>query len=230
MSRILVADDQAAIRRLVCDYLKKAGFETLEAEDGTDTVEKFEKYGKEISLIICDIMMPGLDGWEVTRHIRKTSTVPIIMLTARELEFDEVSSFESGADDFITKPFSGPVLVKRVQALLKRAAPVSVINTEELVAIDGVSVNLSAHTVTYNKTEIELTAKEYDVLVKLMTNPNRIYSRDNLIDSIWGIDFAGDPRTIDSHIARLRIKLGEWGDRHLKTVYGAGYKIEVNEA
>ena len=226
MSKILVADDEALIRRLVCDFLKKSGYETVEAVDGRDAIEKFEA-NDDISLVICDIMMPEYDGWEVTAKIREKSKVPIIVLTARSQEFDELYSFESGADDFVTKPFSPTVLVKRVEALLKRSTKSDSFDSE-IVSLDGLKVNLAAHTVTLNSAPVELTAKEYDVLVKLITNPERIFSRDNLLDDIWGIDFTGDSRTVDSHVARLRTKLGEWGNTHVKTVYGAGYKIEVN--
>ncbi|MBR0112936.1 MAG: response regulator transcription factor [Clostridia bacterium] len=226
MSKILVADDEALIRRLVCDFLKKSGYETVEAVDGRDAIEKFEA-NDDISLVICDIMMPEYDGWEVTAKIREKSKVPIIVLTARSQEFDELYSFESGADDFVTKPFSPTVLVKRVEALLKRSTKSDSFDSE-IISLDGLKVNLAAHTVTLNSAPVELTAKEYDVLVKLITNPERIFSRDNLLDDIWGIDFTGDSRTVDSHVARLRTKLGEWGNTHVKTVYGAGYKIEVN--
>ncbi len=226
MSKILVADDEALIRRLVCDYLKKAGYETVEAVDGKDAVEKFTLAG-DISLVVCDIMMPEYDGWEVTAKIREKSSVPIIVLTARSQEFDELHSFESGADDFVTKPFSPSVLVKRVEALLKRSSSGPDSGSGEVINCDGLTVNLPAHTVFLGSAEIELTAKEYDLLVKLITSPDRIFSRDNLLDSIWGIDFTGDSRTVDSHVARLRTKLGDWGNRHVKTVYGAGYKIEV---
>ncbi len=226
MSKILVADDEALIRRLVCDFLKKSGYETVEAVDGRDAIEKFEA-NDDISLVICDIMMPEYDGWEVTAKIREKSKVPIIVLTARSQEFDELYSFESGADDFVTKPFSPTVLVKRVEALLKRSTKSDSFDSE-IISLDGLKVNLAAHTVTLNSAPVELTAKEYDVLVKLITNPERIFSRDILLDDIWGIDFTGDSRTVDSHVARLRTKLGEWGNTHVKTVYGAGYKIEVN--
>ncbi len=227
MSKILVADDEALIRRLVCDFLKKSGYETVEAVDGRDAIEKFNA-DSGIDLVVCDIMMPEYDGWEVTAKIREKSKVPIIVLTARTQEFDELYSFESGADDFVTKPFSPTVLVKRVEALLKRSSK-SGTDTSEIISIDSLVINLAAHTVVLNSESVELTAKEYDVLVKLASNPERIYSRDSLLDSIWGVDFTGDSRTVDSHVARLRTKLGEWGNTHLKTVYGAGYKIEVNK-
>lgn len=224
MKKILIADDEARIRRLVCDFLKNAGFETVEAADGTQAIEKFTECG-DIDLVICDIMMPGADGWEVCRKIRETASVPFLMLTARSQEFDELMSFESGADDFVTKPFSPSVLVKRVEALLKRSE-IKKAPTAEVIRLDGLVVDIPAHTVSLGGEAIDLTIKEYSILVKLASNINRIFSREHLLDDIWGIDFEGDHRTVDSHVARLRTKLGVWGDTHLKTVYGAGYKIE----
>ena len=228
MSKILIADDEALIRRLVCDFLKNSGYETVEAVDGLDAIEKF-KANSDISLVVCDIMMPELDGWEVVKKIRETSSVPIIVLTARTQEFDEIVSFESGADDFVTKPFSPTILVKRIQALLKRADAKTAENSNDIITVDNLVLNIPAHSVTLSGRELDLTIKEYNILLKLMKSPGRIYSRDNLLDDIWGLDFTGDARTVDSHVARLRTKLGVWGENHLKTVYGAGYKIEVNK-
>lgn len=228
MKRILVADDEARIRRLVCDFLKNAGYETVEAVDGREAIEKFFSVGS-IDLVICDIMMPEADGWEVTRKIRESSSVPILILTARSQEFDELMSFESGADDYVTKPFSPGVLVKRVEAILKRSKA-SQNENDEIISIDGLIIDIPAHTVTKNLSPVELTIKEHNILVKLAKNHGRIFSREQLLDSIWGIDFVGDPRTVDSHVARLRTKLGEWGESHLKTVYGVGYKIEVEKS
>ncbi len=228
MKRILVADDEARIRRLVCDFLKNAGYETIEAVDGKEAIEKFFSVGS-IDLVICDIMMPEADGWEVTRKIRESSSVPILVLTARSQEFDELMSFESGADDYVTKPFSPGVLVKRVEAILKRSKP-SQTENDDVISIDGLVIDIPAHTVTNNLAPVELTIKEHNILVKLAKSHGRIFSREQLLDSIWGIDFVGDPRTVDSHVARLRTKLGEWGEAHLKTVYGVGYKIEVDKS
>ncbi len=227
MHKILVADDEALIRRLVCDFLRKSGYETLEAVNGADAIEQF-KNNKEISLVVCDIMMPEADGWEVCKKIRETSTVPILMLTARSQEFDELMSFESGADDFVTKPFSPTVLVKRVEALLKRSSVSLSPESSEIINIDELKIDIPAHKITVNGNVIDLTIKEYSILLKLCSNPGRIFSRDTLLDDIWGVDFEGDNRTVDSHVARLRTKLGSWGETYLKTVYGVGYKIEVN--
>lgn len=226
LKRILVADDEARIRRLVCDFLKNAGYETVEAVDGKDAIEKFFSVGS-IDLVICDIMMPEYDGWEVCKKIRESSSVPILVLTARSQEFDELMSFESGADDYVTKPFSPVILVKRVEALLKRSQGRASANSDDIISIDSLVIDIPAHTVTVNGKLIELTIKEHNILVKLAASSGRIYSREQLLDSIWGVDFIGDPRTVDSHVARLRTKLGAWGECHLKTVYGVGYKIEV---
>ena len=226
MKRILVADDEALIRRLVCDFLKNSGYETVEAVDGKDAIEKFFSVGS-FDLVICDIMMPEYDGWEVCKKIRESSSVPILVLTARSQEFDELMSFESGADDYVTKPFSPVILVKRVEALLKRSQCRVSSNSDEIISIDGLVIDIPAHTVNNNGSGVELTIKEHNILVKLASNSSRIYSREQLLDSIWGVDFVGDPRTVDSHVARLRTKRGAWGETHLKTVYGVGYKIEV---
>lgn len=226
MRKILIADDEALIRRLVSDFLKNAGYETVEAVNGREAIEIFQA-DNGIDLIICDIMMPEADGWEVCKTIRETSSVPILMLTARSQEFDEIVSFESGADDFVTKPFSPTILVKRVEALLKRTAGKKEITPDETIKIDDLIIDIAAHTVSLGGAQLELTYKEFNILLKLASNTGRIYSRDALLDDIWGIDYAGDPRTVDSHVARLRTKLESWGERHLKTVYGVGYKIEV---
>lgn len=226
MRKILIADDEALIRRLVSDFLKNAGYETVEAVNGREAIEIFQA-DNGIDLIICDIMMPEADGWEVCKTIRETSSVPILMLTARSQEFDEIVSFESGADDFVTKPFSPTILVKRVEALLKRTAGKKEITPDETIKIDNLVIDIAAHTVSLGGVQLELTYKEFNILLKLASNTGRIYSRDALLDDIWGIDYAGDPRTVDSHVARLRTKLDSWGERHLKTVYGVGYKIEV---
>ncbi len=225
MKRILVADDEARIRRLVCDFLKNSGYETVEAVDGKDAIAKFIS-SEKIDLVICDIMMPEADGWEVCAKIRESSSVPVLMLTARSQEFDELRSFESGADDFVTKPFSPVVLVKRVEALLKRSLSNPSSSQKDIIAINNLVIDIPAHKVTLNGATLELTIKEHSILVKLASNTGRIYSREQLLDDIWGVDFVGDPRTVDSHVARLRTKLGEWGETHLKTVYGVGYKID----
>ncbi len=224
MNRIIVADDEARIRKLVADFLKKDGYDVIEAEDGDEAYRLFEANRNNLSLMILDIMMPGLNGWEVCRKIRESSTLPIIMLTARSQEFDELTGYESGADDYVTKPFSPTILVKRVEALLRRSSSIKLVTKEKLFS--DLLFNDEAHEVRLDGKEIDLTLKEYNILKKFLEAPGRVFSREQLLDSIWGYDFTGDIRTVDSHVARLRTKLGEWGNNHLKTVYGIGYKIE----
>lgn len=224
MRKIIVADDEMRIRKLVGDFLKKEGFEPVEAEDGQQALDLFEKLQNDVALMIVDIMMPEYNGWEVCRKIRETSDVPIILLTARSEEFDELTGYEAGADDYVTKPFSPSVLMKRVEALLRRTDGKTKAKSGK--AICNLVINEEAHEVHLNGIELELTLKEYNILQKLMENPGRVYSREQLLDSIWGYDYVGDVRTVDSHVARLRTKLGSWGNEHLKTVYGIGYKIE----
>lgn len=225
MSKILIADDEQKIRKLVCTFLKNSGYETIEAENGDDAYSLFCENKSTIDLLILDIMMPGLNGWEVCRKIRETSNVPVIILTARSEEFDELMGYESGADDYVTKPFSPSVLVKRVEALLRRAVQKENPTVKE--ATDALIINHEAHEVKLDGVTIDLTLKEYDILKKLFETPGRVFSREQLLDSIWGYDYIGDIRTVDSHVARLRTKLGSWGNKNLKTVYGVGYKIEV---
>lgn len=222
MQKILIADDEAHIRRLVCDFLRREGYEPLEAEDGEQALSVFHAH-PDTALMLLDVMMPKRDGWEVCGAVRETSNMPILMLTARSEEFDELMGFEAGADDYVTKPFSPSVLMKRVAALLRRAqAP----DAGDSMHMDELCINEEAHEVTLHGKPLELTLKEYNLLRKLMASPGRVYTREQLLDSIWGIDYVGDIRTVDSHMARLRTKLGEWGGAHLKTVYGMGYKIE----
>lgn len=222
MKKILVADDEELIMNLVCDFLRREGYEPLSAADGEQALEVF-RANPDISLVILDIMMPKIDGWEVCRTIRKTSNVPVIMLTARSQEFDELTGFEAGADDYVTKPCSPSVLMKRVAVLLKRDAQKE---ADTNFRLGELKLNIEAHEVYLNGKSIMLTLKEYSILYKLMSNPGRVYSRERLLDDIWGFDFDGDMRTVDSHVARLRTKLGDWGAKHIKTIYGTGYKIE----
>lgn len=226
MKKIIVADDEARIRRLVCDFLASEGYEPLEASDGDIALELFEQ-NPDTAALILDVMMPNIDGWETCRRIRKTSSVPVIMLTARSEEFDELMGFEAGADDYVTKPFSPSVLMKRIAALLRRSGAEPEQSTE-IVSLDGLSVDETAHVVELDNRALELTLKEYNILLKLLSSVGRVFSREQLLDDIWGYDYAGDIRTVDSHVARLRTKLGEWGNAHLKTVYGIGYKIEAD--
>lgn len=225
MKKIIVADDEARIRRLVCDFLASEGYEPLEAADGDIALELFEK-NEDTAALILDVMMPNVDGWEVCRTIRKKSNVPVLMLTARSEEFDELMGFEVGADDYVTKPFSPGVLMKRVAALLRRSGTEDE-DMSDLPTLDGLCIDETAHLVTLDGKALEVTLKEYNILLKLMSSTGRVFSREQLLDDIWGYDYAGDIRTVDSHVARLRTKLGDWGNKHLKTVYGIGYKIEA---
>ncbi len=225
MAKILVADDEQLIRQLVCDFLGEAGHTTVEAADGAQAIAQFQK-NPDIALVLLDIMMPEKDGWEVTREIRAQSDVPIILLSARSQEFDQLTGFEAGADEYVTKPFSPVVLVKRVEALLRRRSAES---EQDIPVYWGLRVDTVAHEVKYNDTVLALTRKEYNILMKLLSAVGRVYTREQLLDDVWGIDYFGDTRTVDSHVARLRTKLGAWGDAHIKTVYGVGYKIQENE-
>lgn len=221
--KVLIADDEERIVRLVSDFLKNAGYDTVSAQDGGSALEIFKSQGDEISLAIIDIMMPEIDGWALTREIRKTSDMPIIMLSARAEEFDLLTGFDSGIDEYVTKPFSPAVLVKRVDALIKRSKGQSD-NTSS--AQKGLLVDDAAYIAYINGKALELTLKEFELLSYLSKNSGIVLTRDQLLDAIWGYDYMGDNRTVDSHIARLRTKLGDWGASHLKTIYGMGYKLE----
>ncbi len=227
MARVLIADDESKLRRLVCDFLRRSGHEPVEAATGGEALEIFNTDPK-IELCLLDIMIPEIDGWELCRQIRKTSSVPIILLTARSAEFDEITGFDAGADDYVTKPFSPTVLMKRIEALLRRANAKVIKNDKNIISLDGLVINNEAHQVTINDQTIELTLKEYNILQKLISSRGRVYTREQLLDDIWGYDYVGDARNVDSHVARLRSKLGDWGVTHLKTIYGIGYKIEVS--
>ena len=218
-TKILVADDEARLRELVCDFLKKAGYEPLSADDGTAAVDMVRDDGS-IALVILDVMMPEMDGWEACRKIREFSELPILMLTARSEEFDQLLGFEAGADDYVTKPFSPTILVKRVEALLRRAQKIAAPTAR-------IEIDSAAYTASLDGEKLELTVKEFEILDLLHRNPGRVFTRGQLLDSVWGYDYEGDSRTVDSHIARLRVKLGEYGNSHLKTVYGIGYKLET---
>lgn len=218
---VLIADDEERIVTLIGDFLENAGFKTVRVYDGLAALNKVRE--SEIDLAIVDIMMPELDGWQLTREIRKISDLPIIMLSARSEEFDMLEGFGSGVDEYVTKPFSPAVLVKRVEALLKLSAVKdnAALNEKEL------DINREAFTVCVNGENIELTLKEFELLCALYDNAGRVLSRDQLLTHVWGYDYYGDERTVDSHIARLRTKLGRYGAAHLKTVYGMGYKLEL---
>ncbi|MBV7274773.1 response regulator [Clostridium thailandense] len=221
--KILVVDDEPLIRKLVTDFLKKEGYNTIEAEDGRKALDLFSAES-DIDLIILDVMLPEYDGWTVCREIRKKSNVPIIMLTARGEEFDEVFGLDIGADEYISKPFSPNILIARVNAVLRRAAPADT----NLKEFEGLKIDESAHQVVIENERIDLSPKEYDLLIYLTENYGKALSREQILDKVWGYDYYGDLRTVDTHINRLRIKLDFKSD-YVHTVRGYGYRFEVEK-
>ncbi|MEE1239971.1 MAG: response regulator transcription factor [Acutalibacteraceae bacterium] len=221
--KILIADDEERIVKLVSDFLNASGYDTVCAADGKEAFDIFNA-DSDIDLAVIDIMMPEIDGWELTREIRKKSNLPIIMLSARAEEFDLLTGFESGIDEYVTKPFSPAVLVKRVEALLKRSSGQALM--EDKIQ-KGLVIDNNAFTAFVDGAALELTLKEFELLSYLYENSGRVLTRDQLLNAIWGYDYLGDSRTVDSHIARLRTKLGDYGASHLKTIYGMGYKLEA---
>ena len=220
---ILIVDDESRIRKLLKDFLKAKGYCILEAEDGEEALTVFEENKNKISLLLLDVMMPKLDGWSVLRQIRQTSNLPIIMLTARGEEQDELFGFELGVDEYITKPFSPKILVARVEALLKRTVSQKLSDT---ISIDGIIMDNDARTVTVDGKNIEMSFREYELLKYLMENENIALSRDKILNIVWNYDYYGDSRTIDSHIKKIRHKLGKKG-KHIQTIRGIGYKFET---
>lgn len=222
--KILVVDDESRMRKLVKDFLTKRDFQVLEAEDGEKAVDLFWTE-KDIALIILDVMMPKMDGWQVCREIRRHSQVPIIMLTAKSDERDELLGFELGVDEYISKPFSPKILVARVEAILRRTGKN---NQEEIVSIGGIVLNKTAHQVTVDDKPIELSYKEFELLTYFMENKGIALSRETILNHVWNYDYFGDARTIDTHVKKLRSKMGEKGE-FIKTIWGMGYKFEVTE-
>ena len=220
--KILVVDDEARMRKLVRDFLVKAGYTVLEAEDGNEAMEVFYA-NKNISLLILDVMMPEMDGWEVCREVRSFSKVPIIMLTARSDERDELQGFELGVDEYISKPFSPRILVARVEAILRRSMSQS---EEQQLEEEGIVMNKAAHVVTIDGKPVDLSYKEFELLAYFMENKGIALSREKILNNVWNYDYFGDARTIDTHVKKLRSKLGEKGDA-IKTIWGLGYKFEV---
>ena len=218
---ILVVDDELRMRKLVRDFLVKQNFKVLEAADGEEAVDVFLA-NKDISLVILDVMMPKMDGWETCREIRQYSKVPIIMLTARGEENDELRGFELGVDEYISKPFSPKILVARVQAILRRSNA----STEETLEYNGIVLNRSAHEVTIDGKKIDLSFKEFELLTYFLENQGIALSREKILNSVWNYDYFGDARTIDTHVKKLRSKMGEKGSC-IKTIWGMGYKFEV---
>ena len=222
MSKILIVDDEKKIRDVVREYAEFEGFEILEAEDGMDAVKKVSD-NEDIDIIVMDIMMPKLDGYSSVREIRKTSSVPVIMLSARGEEYDKLFGFELGIDDYVVKPFSPKELMARIRAVINRVSPVN--SKEEIVRYKGLTINFTAREVMIDGEKISMTPKEYDLLFYLVKNMNIALSRDKLLEEVWGYDFYGDDRTVDTHIKMLRNSLGEYRNL-IVTLRGMGYKFE----
>lgn len=221
---ILIVDDEARMRKLIKDFLVAKGFSILEAEDGEKALEMFEENKNKISLILLDVMMPKLDGWSVLRQIRQESKVPIIMLTARGEEQDELFGFELGVDEYISKPFSPKILVARVEAILKRSNQ----DIKQVKEYGGIEIDKEGRTVKVDGKVIELSLREYELLTYLVENQNIALSRDKILNNVWNYDYYGDSRTIDSHIKKIRHKLGKKG-KYIQTMRGIGYKFEVKK-
>ena len=219
--KILVVDDEARMRKLVKDFLSVKGFTVVEASNGEEAVDIFFEQ-KDIVLIILDVMMPKMDGWETCKTIRKYSQVPIIMLTARTEERDELQGFELGVDEYIAKPFSPKILVARVEAILRRS---NAVNTDS-VEIGGICIDKVAHQVTIDGKDIELSYKEFELLAYFLENQGIALSREKILNNVWNYDYFGDARTIDTHVKKLRSKMGDKGD-YIRTIWGMGYKFEV---
>lgn len=221
---ILVVDDESRMRKLLRDFLTAKGYQILEAEDGEKAIEVFEENRNKIKLILLDVMMPKLDGWSVLRKIRQESNLPIIMLTARGEEQDELFGFELGVDEYISKPFSPKILVARVEAILKRVYG----DTKQLKDYDGIVIDQEGRTVKVDGKPIDLSLREYELLKYLLDNENIALSRDKILNNVWNYDYYGDSRTIDSHIKKIRHKLGKKG-KYIETVRGIGYKFEIKK-
>lgn len=220
--KILVVDDESRMRKLVRDFLVKQGYQVLEAGDGSEALDLFFA-NQDIALIILDIMMPKIDGWQVCREVRAYSKVPIIMLTARADEKDELQGFELGVDEYIAKPFSPKILVARVEAILRRA---NKLTDDENLECGGIVIDKAAHVVTIDGKAIDLSYKEFELLTYFVENRGIALSREKILNSVWNYDYFGDARTIDTHVKKLRSKMGEKGEL-IKTVWGMGYKLEV---
>ncbi|MBC5779042.1 MULTISPECIES: response regulator transcription factor [Blautia] len=221
--KILVVDDESRMRKLVSDFLTKKNFQVLEAGDGEEAIDIFYAE-KDVALIILDVMMPKMDGWEVCREIRKNSKVPIIMLTARGDERDELLGFELGVDEYISKPFSPKILVARVEAILRRTGQG---NTEDTLSAGGIVIDKAAHIATVDGKTMDLSFKEFELLTYFLENQGIALSREKILNSVWNYDYFGDARTIDTHVKKLRSKMGDKGE-YIKTVWGMGYKFEVD--
>lgn len=222
--KILVVDDESRMRKLVRDFLEREGFLVLEADDGIQAMEIFYE-NKDIAMLILDVMMPKMDGWQVCREVRQTSKVPIIMLTARSEERDELQGFELGVDEYISKPFSPKILVARVEAILRRS---NVLNADEVADAGGIVIDKAAHQVTIDGEVVDLSYKEFELLSYFVENQGIALSREKILNNVWNYDYFGDARTIDTHVKKLRSKMGEKGN-YIRTIWGMGYKFEVEK-
>ena len=220
--KVLVVDDEARMRKLGRDFLTVKGFLVVEAGDGEEAIDIFFEQ-KDIALILLDVMMPKMDGWEVCRTIRKYSQVPIIMLTARGEEQDELQGFSLGVDEYISKPFSPKILVARVEAILRRSSTMS----QEVIDVGGIHIDKSAHQVLVDGKNVDLSYKEFELITYFAENQGIALSREKILNNVWNYDYFGDARTIDTHVKKLRSKLGDKGD-YIKTIWGMGYKFEVD--
>lgn len=222
MQKILIADDEVAIRKLMGSFLRKEGFEVFEAKDGQEAVEIFFDED-DIALCIFDVMMPRMTGPEACQTIRESSDVPIIMLTAKTEEDDQIKGFKAGADDYVGKPFSLTVLLYRIKSILKRYD-----SNDDIISLNGIEIDRESHEVKVNGKKIVLTQKEYELLIYLFSNKNILLTREKIIQTIWNYDYNGEERTVDTHMKNLRAKLGQAGDI-IKTIRGYGYKVEEDE-
>ena len=222
--KILVVDDESRMRKLVRDFLEREGFLVLEADDGIQAMEIFYE-NKDIAMLILDVMMPKMDGWQVCREVRQTSKVPIIMLTARSEERDELQGFELGVDEYISKQFKQKILVARVEAILRRS---NVLNADEVADAGGIVIDKAAHQVTIDGEVVDLSYKEFELLSYFVENQGIALSREKILNNVWNYDYFGDARTIDTHVKKLRSKMGEKGN-YIRTIWGMGYKFEVEK-
>ena len=221
--KILVVDDEARMRKLVRDFLVRQGYQVIEAADGEEALDRFYE-DKEIALILLDVMMPKMDGWQVCREIRQYSKVPIIMLTARADEKDELKGFELGVDEYISKPFSPKILMARVDAVLRRSGA----GADDILETSGIRLDKAAHQVTVDGQDVELSFKEFELLTYFIENKGLALSREKILNAVWNYDYYGDARTIDTHVKKLRSKLGDKGEL-IKTIWGMGYKFEPTD-
>lgn len=230
MNKILIADDNQQITSILANYARKEGFEPLVALDGLQALELFEQHEKNIDVVLLDVMMPKLDGFEVCRELRRRSMVPIIMVTARGEDFERIMGLDIGADDYILKPFSAGEVMARVRAILRRVQPREA-EQQNLYSVGNLVIDLDKYLVTIGGADVTLTKKEVELLWTLAKNSSKVFSRENLLDSIWGYDYFGDSRTVDSHIKRLRAKVDkfEHEEWEIKTIWGVGYRFEEKE-